>query len=135
MYLRSLLTLIPVYRKTALVLWPHRNHVDIVFGARALAVACKKIQRSWTRTTGVDMAVECALAHARPEDCADIISTVCDGARTWGDPELWLRAVSVCDAERAISNLEPRNALCAVSSFGLDKIRDWYFFLVGISLD
>ncbi|KAI0800554.1 hypothetical protein C8Q74DRAFT_424594 [Fomes fomentarius] len=124
MYPRSLLTLISVYHKAALVLWPHRNHVEIVFGARALAVACKKIQRSLTRTTGIDMAVECALAHARPEDCADIISLVCERARFWGDPELWLRAVSVCDGERAISNIEPRNALYAVSKFGLDKIKD-----------
>ncbi|KAF7355229.1 Zn(2)-C6 fungal-type domain-containing protein [Mycena sanguinolenta] len=113
------------YRRTVLVVWPHRRNAEMVYGddpGDALSVL----------TSGDEDDEECRLlakfllrgiASGRFGD--SIVQGLCKTAVRWNNLPLWLKTLDVCDATKILEILSARRIVEAIEVFGFDEgIRD-----------
>ncbi|KAJ6515990.1 hypothetical protein C8R45DRAFT_226413 [Mycena sanguinolenta] len=113
------------YRRTVLVVWPHRRNAEMVYGdnpQNALDVLA----------SGDEDNEECRLlakflirgiASGRFGD--SIVQGLCKTAIRWNNLPLWLKTLDVCDATKILDILSARRIIKAIEVFGFDeKIQD-----------
>ncbi|KAI0714887.1 hypothetical protein C8Q76DRAFT_784084 [Earliella scabrosa] len=112
------------YRRTVLVVWPSWSHFDIIHGEEGFAYACRKIaQFTSGKPTSEELElVDIALSRATQYECNEVVNSVCRAASSWGDLDIWIRAVKACDADRDIKTLREENILRAVEAFGFYSV-------------
>ncbi|KZT09482.1 uncharacterized protein LAESUDRAFT_756442 [Laetiporus sulphureus 93-53] len=113
------------YRRTALVIWPKRNDVDIMHGAEGLQYACDTIKASNSASPTADEMdmVDYIFHRASASDATTVVPSVCEAAVRWKDLATWVRVIKVCDAERSIATIGVNNACSAFLVFGFTSIK------------
>ncbi|KAF7352874.1 Zn(2)-C6 fungal-type domain-containing protein [Mycena venus] len=108
------------YRRTVLVLWPHRRNAEMAYGDhpdRALAVLasqdepdgeCRLLARFLLR----------GIASQRFGDST--VQGLCKTAVQWKDLSLWLKTLDACDPNKVLNILTARPIVDAIEAFGFE---------------
>ncbi|KAJ7744541.1 hypothetical protein DFH07DRAFT_834750 [Mycena maculata] len=106
------------YRRTVLIIWPHRNNPDMEYrddadGALTNMEIFNKESRLLARFL--------LRGLARDQFGPDIAQGLCDTACRWKSVSLWLKTVSVCENTKILDILSARRIVDAIEAFGFQK--------------
>ncbi|KAH9947894.1 hypothetical protein B0H21DRAFT_851760 [Amylocystis lapponica] len=115
------------WSRAALVLWPERCNLLVIYGTGSdgLEAACEKIRTTdSSEPTPQDAAlITHILRYARKPDYATVLSSLCSAACAWKNLDVWIRAVKACDACRNLASLGEGNIRKIILSFNFEAVQ------------
>ncbi|KDQ16692.1 hypothetical protein BOTBODRAFT_30614 [Botryobasidium botryosum FD-172 SS1] len=117
------------YRRTVLVIWPHSNHAQVVYGDNYPQYAMDTL-RSATKGKPNKGEAELRqyllnLAPKDPKLETSILQSICELAYTRGMFNMWNEAMVVCHGETSIEKLGSAHILKALVLFGFGNMFPW----------
>ncbi|KAJ7904418.1 hypothetical protein B0H14DRAFT_2662734 [Mycena olivaceomarginata] len=109
------------YRRTVLVIWPHRHNAEMEYGAdpkNALVVLASTYDDDDERRLLVRFLLR-GIASRKFGD--GIAHDLCKIATQWKNLGLWLKTLEVCDPNRVLNILSARRIVDAIEVFGFEK--------------
>ncbi len=61
--------------------------------------------------------------RASSSHSAEVVAGVCPATIAWGRPDLWVRAMTACDAQRSVETLDVENVRHAIERFGFTDVK------------
>ncbi|OCH94338.1 hypothetical protein OBBRIDRAFT_801332 [Obba rivulosa] len=114
------------YYVTVLIIWPNRNHYEILYRTRALEKACTKLRNSASSAATVKEGelIEYVLGHRRPSDQQETLAIrcLCAAAVRWRDYALWDRIIKECKFTNSLDIFGKDAILRALDILGFSTI-------------
>ncbi|GJE87376.1 hypothetical protein PsYK624_034590 [Phanerochaete sordida] len=109
--------------RTALVVWPRRSHLDVVYSGRAgLERAWAALAATAEEPTADDRALVDFLLARESEDEGSA-EACCKAALRWVDLDTWCKAVYACGEPLGLACVRDETKFEAVEVFGFESVR------------
>lgn len=113
------------YTRTALVIWPIRNQISVLYsGKKGFKHACKALERATAVTPLPEHRALVDVLMARNDGSMQDAARVCCGAACrWQDVTVWTRVVEKCAEKLGLNTVSDELKFSAVELFGFEAVR------------